>query len=292
MSLMDRLKSRVKVLLEASGVYFQSATVEQILLRQEIDSLRERMRAATPDNPALAGHKVYSQTDEDGILREIFRRIGAGGRTFVEIGCGNGTENNTHALLLDGWRGTWLDGNPAHIAHIARWIPLETPPLEVRCTMVTRDNAPELVASSMHRVGARELDLLSVDIDGNDLYVLQRILGTAKPRVIVAEYNGKFPPPLSVSIAYDPAHAWAVDDYFGASLQALVDGLAGYRLVACNVSGTNAFFVREDQAGPFARHTAEALYQPGRPHLIKVRYGPAATLKFLRDAIKEKGPRV
>jgi hypothetical protein len=44
---------------------------------------------------------------------------------------------------------------------------------------------------------------------------------------------------------YDPAHNWDGSDHFGASLQSLVDELArhGYRLVACNLTGANAFFV-------------------------------------------------
>ena len=285
MSLTDAFKSRIKLLLEIVGVYFQSAAVEQVVLRREIAALHDLMRASTPDNPALAGYKVYSQTDEDGIIAEIFRRIGAGARTFVEIGCGNGTENNTHFLLLDGWRGTWIDGSKMNVDLIARWIPLETSRLHVRRVMVTRDNAVELVRAAMDRLRARELDLLSLDIDGNDLHVLQRVLPAARPRVVVAEYNGKFPPPLEVSIAYDESHTWAMDDYFGASLQALVEALTEYKLVACNLSGTNAFFVRNDQAEAFASYRPEALYQPARPHLIRVRSGERPTLRFLRNVV-------
>ena len=41
------------------------------------------------------GFKVYSQNEEDGIINEIFQRIGTTNKTFVEIGVGNGLENNT-----------------------------------------------------------------------------------------------------------------------------------------------------------------------------------------------------
>ena len=49
------------------------------------------------------GLKVYSQADEDGIIQEIFKRLGVLKKTFIEIGVGDGTENNTLYLLLQGW---------------------------------------------------------------------------------------------------------------------------------------------------------------------------------------------
>jgi hypothetical protein len=55
------------------------------------------------------GFKVYSQCDEDGIIQEIFRRIGTDNRRFIEIGCGDGSENCTAYLLHQGWSGLWID---------------------------------------------------------------------------------------------------------------------------------------------------------------------------------------
>ncbi len=66
-----------------------------------------------PDNPAAHGFKVYSQSDEDGIIETICNRLQLDGGTFVEIGCGNGHENNTHYLLLKDWKGIWIDGDPS-----------------------------------------------------------------------------------------------------------------------------------------------------------------------------------
>src|SRR5690242_500356 len=55
-------------------------------------------------------HKIYSQHGEDGIIREIFNRIGSTSNTFFEFGAGAGSESNTIALLVDGWSGWWIDG--------------------------------------------------------------------------------------------------------------------------------------------------------------------------------------
>ena len=48
---------------------------------------------------------VNSQNGEDGMIQEIFRRIGFKSRVFVEVGVGDGTENNTAFLLCTVQRG-------------------------------------------------------------------------------------------------------------------------------------------------------------------------------------------
>lgn len=113
---------------------------------------------------------------------------------------------------------------------------------------------------------AGELDLLSIDIDGNDYHVLGAIR-SLRPRVLVIEYNGKFPPPMDLVLPYDPAHRWDGTDYAGNSLQAIANlaKRCGYRLVGTNITGVNAFFVRSDLAGNhFAEEDVAALFNPAR----------------------------
>ena len=78
-----------------------------------------------PENPAGFGYKVYSQADEDGIIDHICGRLGIENGSFAEIGCGDGRENNSHCLLLKGWRGVWIDGDSANIAAIRAALPVE-----------------------------------------------------------------------------------------------------------------------------------------------------------------------
>ncbi len=73
---------------------------------QHIDQM-QREQLADPKRLGGYGFSTYSQNDEDGILQEIFRRIGTTNRKFIEFGCGDGLENNTTYLLLSGWRGVW-----------------------------------------------------------------------------------------------------------------------------------------------------------------------------------------
>jgi len=211
------------------------------------------------------GFKVYSQYDEDGIIQEILKRIGVESKRFVEFGVGDGLENNTLKLLLEGWQGLWLEGSQNQVTKInAKFHDvISSARLNVKCAFINRDNINDLIGDSF-RGG---IDVLSIDIDGNDIYILDAI-NVVNPRVIVIEYNAKFPPPLSIAQRYNPSHRWTQTDYFGASLAALTKVAArkGYSLVGCGIVGVNAFFVRSDLVGDKfqAPFTAENYYQPAR----------------------------
>jgi hypothetical protein len=232
-------------------------------------------RLADPRRLAGYGYRVHSQTDEDGILREIFRRIGNGNGTFVELGASDGIENNTRFLLDQGWRGGWVEGS-ARKAEAARKLfadAVREKRLSVAQAFLTLKNVDDTVAR-VSPVAGRELDLLSIDLDGNDYYLLEAIK-CVTPRVIVAEYNAKWPADVAWVMEYNEAHQWDGTDYFGASLKAFETLLAprGYKLVGCNLVGTNAFFVREDMAKdpPFcAPFTPENHYEPMRYYLHRL----------------------
>jgi hypothetical protein len=238
--------------------------------QQLLETLRADPAYADPKRLERAGWKAYSQNDEDGIIAEIFRRIGVKHRSFVEFGAGDGLENNTAYLLAQGWRGLWMDGSEDN-ARIIRhgFAPLiERGLLQFKCEFITRENVDGLIASA--GLGP-EIDLLSIDLDGNDLHLWEAI-NCVNPRVVAVEYNAKFRPPVAWTVAYSATHMWQGDDYMGASLSAF-EKLArarGYRLAGCNLAGVNAFFVREDLAGDLfaSPATAEHLFQPPRYDLI------------------------
>ena len=208
---------------------------------------REFSRERYADGKRLEpyGFKVYSQNDEDGIIQEIFRRIGVNNRTFVEFGVESGLENNTLKLLLEGWRGLWLEAGAENVTSIKSRFSdvIANNRLTVQLAFITAENINELIGGW----GTGEIDLLSIDIDGNDFYVWQA-LKVINPRVVVIECNWKFPPPLSIVQAYDPRNVWRGTDYMGASLEALtrLGVRLGYSLVGTTVMGLNAFFVRND----------------------------------------------
>lgn len=255
----------------------------------ELRTLRAELAARQPDSPALAGYKVYSQNDEDGILAAIFERVG-GNRTFLEIGLQDGTECNTLYLLIQGWRGGWVEADPGFCRAIRAGLGTDAVPGVFKLVedFARTDNIGALYRDVCRWVGESELALLSLDIDGNDLYVLDSLLTSgARPAVICAEYNGKFPASLSLSTALDESRGWDKDDYFGASLQAFADlpSLSDYGLVTCNLFGANAFFVRKDLAGDMTFHTPAEVWQPLRLYMTPYPTGHVPSLKFARDAL-------
>lgn len=257
----------------------------QLAGQQYIAALLASPRYDDPARLERSGFKAYSQSDEDGILAEVFRRIGSTNRVFLETGVENGLENNTLYLLHNGWRGCWIECDDQCVEQIRSGFhePLADATLKLRHARVDCANVNALIAE----FGLpQEIDLLSIDIDGNDYHVWQAIT-SIDPRVVVIEYNARFAPPTRWVMPYDAKHVAERNDYFGASLSSLANlGEAkGYALVGCNITGSNAFFVRKDIAhGKFQQPpSAENFYHPARYFLTPAfvsghppRYGRSA----------------
>lgn len=231
--------------------------------RREIERLQKRC-SSDPRRLEPFGFKVYSQNDEDGIIEEIFRRLGVEAGTFAEIGVENGLECNTLYLAHKGWRGVWLEANAKHGKFIrSKFDSLLGARLQLLIGFVTAENVNDLLEHP--DIAVREFDLLSIDIDGNDIHLFRAL--RCRPKVICIEYNSKWPPNIRKAPVYSQRR-WPGTDYMGASLAALTDSAAekGYRLVATNLTGANAFFVRNDLAGElFADDPSpQNLYNPPR----------------------------
>jgi hypothetical protein len=196
--------------------------------------------------------RSFSQNGEDGILLYIFSVIGSTNRKAVEICAGDGMECNIANLIINhGWTGLLFDADEAKIARGRQLYgglsdTFIRPPQLVH-TWITTDNVNNLVRGHGFE---GEIDLLSLDIDGND-YWIWKALDCIQPRVIVLEYNAWWGPHRSVTVPYDPAFQVDLSRqplYCGASLAAFVK-LArekGYRLVGSDRMEINAFFVRSD----------------------------------------------
>jgi hypothetical protein len=216
-------------------------------------------------------YQVYSQHGEDGIIEEIFKRIGITNKFFVEFGVEKGLECNTLFLLVQGWSGCWIDGEEEYIKAITEnfLFLIKKKQLFIERAFITAENI-ELLFNSLSV--PKEFDLLSIDIDRNDYWILDAIKSYS-PRVIIIEYNAMFKPPTEFIVKYEPEQIWKGTSHFGASLKSFEKlGLQkGYKLVGCDYTGVNAFFIREDLVnddflGPF---TAENHYEPPRYFLTR-----------------------
>jgi hypothetical protein len=193
---------------------------------------------------ADAEFSVFSQWGEDGILTWLVDRLKPTSRTFVEFGVEDYRESNTRFLLISkNWSGLVIDGSDENIASIRTDDVAYKYNLQTVSAFITRENIQTLIAAAS--LGPR-LGILSVDIDGNDYWVLEG--SGADADIVVVEYNDLFGG-RAVSIPYRAdfsrrdAHPSGL--YWGASLEAfryLLEG-RGYLLAGTNRAGTNAFFV-------------------------------------------------
>jgi hypothetical protein len=228
-------------------------------LRNEIDTLKvlaaqpliQNIRAGKPvASLADAEFKVFSQFGDDGIIQYLIHRLAPLPDSFVEFGVENYRESNTRFLLMnDNWRGLVLDGNQRGIDRVQQDEIYWRHTLTARCAWITRDNINDLLRAAGF---SGQIGLLSIDIDGNDYWVWEKI-DAVDPVVTIVEYNSIFGPDLAVTIPYQPKfarhRAHYSGQFWGASLQALT-ALAkrkGYSLVGCNSAGNNAYFVRDDK---------------------------------------------
>lgn len=212
--------------------------------RRKKDCLPEKTGRARGLNAYEACYS--SQNGEDGIIAEIFRRVGATNKFSAEIGVEDGRECNTAELLRHaGWSGLMIEGDPVKYAGLQRRFRRFRRVTTINA-FVTAENVVDIFQKA---VVPSQLDLLSVDVDGNDWWILQQLLSAYQPRVVIAEINPFYPPPARWVMPYDPNHRWDDTTYFGASLSAMTDLLDrfGYALVAVECNVVNAFFVRREE---------------------------------------------
>lgn len=213
---------------------------------------------------------IYSQGAEEAMLDRVFELIQPRRRFCVEFGAGDGLRNsNTARLVRDaGWSGVMIEASDYRFGKLREHYRDAT---NVRIVQATVQ--PETV----ERVFAEsdvpaDLDLMSIDIDGNDYWVW-RAIERYRPQVVVIEYNPYYAPPERWVMKHNPEHAWDGSTYYGASLESLyhLGTQKGYELICCDRQGNNAFFVESSLYARFGleTNTPQVLY---RPAMYKVRF--------------------
>ena len=210
---------------------------------------------------------VFSQNGEDGVLAEILRRVGTVTKYFVEIGASANEANCIFLADVLGWRGLFVDADEGEYTALrAKYEGIER--VQVVRARVTRENINPLLQDAL---APRDIDVLSIDIDGND-YWLWEALADFSPRVVIIECNSSLDPRRQLVQPYRPDQSWDQSDFFGASLGALrrLGAEKGYTLVHLDLSGVNAFFVRNELAERFPEDGLHArsfnMYLSGARH--------------------------
>jgi hypothetical protein len=147
----------------------------------------------------------YSQNGEEIIITNILEKRGELKKFVVELGAGDGYHlSNSRYFIEKGWDSILIDADNKGNE-------------EVKQHKINKENINQLLKQYNC---PKEFDFLSIDLDGNDYWIIDEILKEYSPKLIVAEYNASFPPEESKTIKYDPEFIWQGDTYFGFTLKA------------------------------------------------------------------------
>ena len=272
-------------------LFLTNRYINEYLSKLYIAEIHKRLRETNKNLYALDGYKVYSQNDEDGIIESIFRDIGIKNKLFCEIGIGDTIENNTHNLILSDWKGLWIDINAKHIKKLQKKIKKKQNKLDIFIKRITPDNINKVIISSNIMNRNMEIDFFSIDIDSYDLQCLEN-LDVISPRLICVEYNAKIRQKIKLDINKIKNFTWEYDDYFGSSLLSInsIMEKKQYKLIATNITGSNAFFVKNEliHLTKTKKQNIKDLYSPPNFELFNYSVTHAPTNKYLIDKLNEQ----
>lgn len=189
----------------------------------------------------------FSQNGEDGILDVLRKQLLNSNRYFIEIGAADGMQNNSSWLVVaEQYNGLMIEGNPRLVERAKRMLLNHSIGLECLNMFVNSENIQKLKLQALHF----NPDVFSLDIDGIDYYIAEAVMeGGFRPKIFAVEYNSVFGPDRCMTIPYQEnfvfTQAHSTQLYYGVSIAAWrkLFGNYGYRFVAVDSKGVNAFFV-------------------------------------------------
>lgn len=202
--------------------------------------------------------KYHSQFGEDGLLQHLTNILYANGvalsRTTVEFGAWDGVYlSNTYFFAKAyGWQSIFIEGDRRKYVDLQKTI--AGLPNAIGVNRWVRDAGPDSLDSILSDVlGERDLDILSIDIDGDDYFVFEN-LQKYLPKIIVIEINFKIRPGVAeVNSKGSPV----VMGKSGSSISSIreLGQRKAYALVS--VVGCNAILVRNEFFPYFYDHKVD-----------------------------------
>ena len=226
-----------------------------------------------------AGFDEYSQFGEDGILQAVFSELGTRDGVLIEVGAWNGKYlSNCYRLLTQGWTGIHIEADEQRFVDLSANVePFNSTAI---CATVGPTGRP--LTEILEEADAPDhVDLLSIDIDSDDLAVLSDYCDSRSAAVICVEFNPTIP--SDVVFINTPGEAW------GNSALALVKEATrrSYRLVAYTFC--NLIFVRDTLADPFR---IQPLSNPGASGHLRTWWGYDGSIFMARIEDAERDPYV
>jgi len=209
-----------------------------------------------------------SKEGKDSLIEHVFDCIGTTNKFCVEFGGHDGFSASTilHLTRDLGWTGCMFEkeaSNP-HFNMYQEFLTKEN-----ICSIFKSHNIPE------------KMDFLSVDVDGNDFWLLSSLLKEFKPRFIVVEANVRFGTHDRWMIRYDPNFAYFNTNHgkgwYGTSPKIMKELGEKFGYTTILVLCDDVFMVRKEELHPDDINILwEEIYPylNGRPELYESHQDP------------------
>ena len=198
---------------------------------------------------ANSKYKIFSQWGEDGMLQFLTSNLHIQNKTFIEFGVENFLESNCRFLMMkDNWSGFVIDGSPKNIAELKSTYFYWKYDLKAEAFFLTKSCINEVLERSGFD---NNVGILSIDLDGNDYYILEEIRDI-KASILICEFNPIFGMSRKITVPYSDSfkrfEAHYSGLYWGASISAInsIAQKKGYALVGVSDGFNNAFFVKKE----------------------------------------------
>ena len=227
----------------------------KIVLKNKIsdDAVKENkdflMLPNIPVFPQSHPLNIFTKNNEDGILLSIIKEVSCDNKIFMDIGSNDCINSNCANLAFHHkWNGYFIDGNK-QVLNRGKYIYEKHFPdarnlFEFTHAIVSVENINKIIAQ---QVGSKKVDLLCIDLDGNDYFIWDAI-NVIDPKIVVVEVQVE-----KGNSEYIPENNCEFELYEsnvpkGASPLSMVK-LAhkkGYELVSVNKGAFNLFFVKKE----------------------------------------------
>lgn len=178
----------------------------------------------------------FSQNGEDGILEKLLEVIGIKNGFFVEFGAWDGKHlSNTHNLYQKGWKGCLIEAEEPRFRDLMVSMP---DPEIIKINAIIEESGDNSLDQILEKNSIKAVDVLSIDIDSDDLRVWESIQ-SIEPAIVIIEYNPVIP--------FDTRFINPKGKMYGNSALSITESAAERSYVLVEGTDTNLIFALKER---------------------------------------------
>ncbi len=184
--------------------------------------------------------RSYSHLKEDQIIDKYLKQISAPNNFIVDIGASDGVKmSNTYHLFKRGNVGITIEGNvDKHQRLLSNYSMF--PDVECFNQKVLPNNIVQILKSGNT---PKDFLLMDLDIDSYDYFILEAVLQSFQPIMIITEINEALPPPVKFKVLPNEKFDWSGGHFFGYSIACLDDIMNRFEYSLVELHYNNAILI-------------------------------------------------